>query len=184
MTIKRSVTLVANTISIVTLPAGSGSRAEVLSDGAAVVDFVTPAVIDAPGNPAFTDATDLWTLVGHGLADDDRVQFTASGTNPSTYDTATVYFVISATADTFQLSTTSGGAAVAGTGLDGDGTWTIETRPVVVGADDQWSLPATANARRVIPTPGHGSRTIGLVSSGAPTVTITGLESEASALRI
>jgi hypothetical protein len=97
-----------------------------LQDGAiqATAFLHTPPV----GDVTFADALDLWGAPGHGLRDGDRVQFTAKGTNPSTYSTGTDYWVINATTAAFQLSATRGGAAVAGAGTDSDGTWTLEIK--------------------------------------------------------
>ena len=69
--------------------------------------------LDAPGTA--TDTGDLFTSYGHGLANNDRVVFTAppGGTLPTGITAGTIYHVISVTADTFQVSATQGGAAVA-----------------------------------------------------------------------
>lgn len=90
---------------------------------------------DDIGDPTFDAGTDVWTLTSHGLADGDRVVFTARGTGPtaafaaynSTNDTTinnTLYWVVSATANTFQLAATEGGSAIT-SGSDSSGTWTI-----------------------------------------------------------
>ncbi len=66
--------------------------------------------------PAFAvtaaHSTDLFTAAAHGLANGDRVRFPSlTGGTGLTADTGR-YFVIEATADTFQVSATPGGAAV------------------------------------------------------------------------
>ena len=59
-------------------------------------------------------ADDTITSPGHGLANGDRVQVfnTLADTIPAGLVEGTFYFVVGATADTFQVSTTLGGAAV------------------------------------------------------------------------
>jgi hypothetical protein len=53
-------------------------------------------------------------LANHGLANDDRilVQALAGAAVPAGLSLNTLYFVVGAAEDTFQLSTSSGGAAV------------------------------------------------------------------------
>lgn len=58
-----------------------------------------------------TAATDLVNVTGHGLVNGQRVRF-YSLTGGAGLALATPYYVISATQDTFQVSTTFGGAAV------------------------------------------------------------------------
>lgn len=68
------------------------------------------------------DTGDVCTSLTHGLSDTDRVQLVASPGSalPAGYAETILYFVISSTTDTFQLSLTSGGAAVVIT-VDGEG---------------------------------------------------------------
>lgn len=76
------------------------------------------------------DAGDTVTAVAHGLADGTRVRFVALlGTTGVV--TNTEYFVVSATADTFQVSSTSGGAARP---LTTNGSGTFVWRDVIVGS--------------------------------------------------
>lgn len=67
------------------------------------------------------DSTDVFTSAGHGLSNGDVINFASTGTLPSPITVLTNYFVIDATADTFKVSLSSGGAAVnvttAGTGV-------------------------------------------------------------------
>lgn len=56
------------------------------------------------------------TATGHGLANGKRVQFTTSGALPSGILANTTYFVINAATDTFNLSATQGGSAIATSG--------------------------------------------------------------------
>jgi len=85
----------------------------------------------ASSTVTFTDVGDVWNATGHTLEDTERVVLTTTGTLPTGYSvgtvddygatTGSVYYVINATADTFQLSETKGGSAVVGTGT-GSGT--------------------------------------------------------------
>ena len=68
----------------------------------------------------FTDAGDLVTSVAHGLRNGDTV-ILLSLTSTTGITAGIRYFVISATTDTFQLSSTYGGSAIALT-TDGSGT--------------------------------------------------------------
>jgi hypothetical protein len=52
------------------------------------------------------------TSTGHGLINGERVIFQTTGTLPTGITANTVYFVVNAAADTFQISATSGGAAL------------------------------------------------------------------------
>lgn len=77
------------------------------------------------GTPAtFTGANagDVLTSFGHGFVNDDRVYVKrASGSAlPTGLAEDTLYFVVGATTDTFQVSATQGGAAVVIT-VDGEG---------------------------------------------------------------
>lgn len=58
-------------------------------------------------------ATETFTSESHGFVDNDIVLLRTTGSLPSGLALETLYHIISATADTFQLSATSGGAAVA-----------------------------------------------------------------------
>lgn len=65
------------------------------------------------GGTVFTAAiTNTITSAGHGLSDGDVLLLTTSNTLPAGLSTATPYFVINSATDTFELSLTSGGAAV------------------------------------------------------------------------
>jgi hypothetical protein len=61
------------------------------------------------------------TKAGHGLADNTVVRLTTSTTLPTGFVSTADYFVVSATADTFKLSGTSGGTPIAFTNV-GSGT--------------------------------------------------------------
>ena len=69
----------------------------------------------------FTDAGDLVTAAGHGLRNGDMLLL-KSKVSTTGITVGTTYYVISATTDTFQISTTQGGSAVALT-TNGSGTF-------------------------------------------------------------
>ncbi len=90
------------------------------------------------GATTFTDSGDVWNATDNYLEDSDRVVLSTTGTLPTGYSvgtttnegvtTGTVYYVVSAATNTFQLSATKGGAAVVGTGT-GSGTITYTIVP-------------------------------------------------------
>lgn len=67
------------------------------------------------GVATVANAGDVFTSYGHGLANTDRIYLlpTAGQALPGGLNSTTLYFVVGASADTFQVSLTSGGAAVA-----------------------------------------------------------------------
>jgi len=92
----------------------------------------------------FQDAGDTVTRAGHGLANGTIVSFTSitSTTGIAAY---IPYYVINATANTFQLSATSGGAAIALT-TDGSGSmlYPAYITAITTNASFQISAPASA----------------------------------------
>ena len=77
------------------------------------------------GDFTAANATEIFTLNGHGLSDKDIVNVAnAGGALPAGITANTLYYIITATTNTFQLSLTSGGAVVAIT-TDGTGTQSI-----------------------------------------------------------
>ncbi len=75
-------------------------------------------------NCLFSHATDFFTSIAHGLEDDQQINLT--GELSPEYSSLVQYYVINKTADTFQVSLTSGGAAVLGTEDGGIVTWRLE----------------------------------------------------------
>lgn len=61
-----------------------------------------------------TASTDVFTSFAHGLSNDQRVVLSDERGNglPTGFDENTVYWVVAAATDTFQLSATQGGAAI------------------------------------------------------------------------
>lgn len=72
------------------------------------------AVLYPPrGNPTISIASPaVVTLTAHGLVNGDRVFLETTGALPTGLSVRTNYFVVGATANTYQLSTTLGGAAI------------------------------------------------------------------------
>lgn len=91
-----------------------------------------------------TAAGDAISSNGHGLANTNRVfvSTVAGEALPAGLSATTLYFVVGATTDTFQLSLTSGGAAVDITAL-GDLAW-FRTVPETFGSAGTLSISANA----------------------------------------
>ena len=92
---------------------------------------VTTRMIASVGVFTADNATDVFTLASHGLANGTAVEVRNSGgALPASLEIDTEYYIVTATANTFQLSATSGGAAL-GITTDGTGTNTLykSTRP-------------------------------------------------------
>lgn len=93
------------------------------------VDTAPTLDIDSVALPSATftaDAgTDFLTSVAHGLTNGQRVKLSSAGTIPAGLSTSIVYYVVAKTDDTYQVSLTSGGAAVNFTSAgSGTHTWT------------------------------------------------------------
>lgn len=72
------------------------------------------------------------TSTSHGLANGKRVIFQTTGVLPTGITANTVYFVVNAAANTFQISATSGGAAIATSGTQSGTQICLEVVDVVV----------------------------------------------------
>jgi hypothetical protein len=89
-----------------------GATSAASYDGAApeaVEDF---AEVEPPIPFSVDVATDVCTAIGHPLNDDDMVRVDSSGTPPGGLSTALDYYVVNATADTFQLARVVAGTPV------------------------------------------------------------------------
>jgi surface protein len=92
----------------------------------------------------FQDVGDTVTEVGHGLSNGDEVSFATIVTTTGIVAN-TIYFVVNAAADTFQVAATSGGAALPLT-TNGSGTLRYRTTIASIGAGTiTLSRPATAS---------------------------------------
>jgi hypothetical protein len=76
----------------------------------------------------FTDAGDLVNLTAHGLSDGDEVSFSVITTTTGIVIN-TIYFVVNAAADTFQVASTLGGAALP---LTTNGSGTVKYNSTIV----------------------------------------------------
>ena len=116
---KINITEAPKTVTTTTTQIVTPSRSYMTLDNQDVIG-ITKVVDGGAKAVTFTDTGDLVGLVGHGLSNNDKVMFSQiiTTTGLSTYKT---YFVVNKTDDTFQVSLTSGGAAVALT-TDGSGT--------------------------------------------------------------
>lgn len=119
---------------------------------------ITAATGQLIGTTTITNATPaVATKVAHGLVAGDQIFFTSTGALPAGLAINTPYFVIAAglTADTFEVSATSGGAAINTTNA-GSGTHTtykVTPFPSVVAGDPVWQTPDTINLPSAITTP-------------------------------
>lgn len=103
----------------------------------------------AVGTPTADASTDTFTLASHGLSNNAPIYFTNSGgALPSGVSALTKYYVIGATTNTFQISTTVGGAAVNFT-TNGTGTHSVYNSFIcdgrgrsVLGADNMGGVSA------------------------------------------
>jgi hypothetical protein len=64
------------------------------------------------GTADVNTTSDAITIAAHGFTNDSRVQLWSPGTLPDPLLTTKVYYIVNATADTFQLSLTKGGDAI------------------------------------------------------------------------
>lgn len=123
------------------------SASSVILNPLTAMEFSGPVAADITqdialtGAPAFTRAPKIGrnrtctisnaspavvTLNAHAQANDDLVQFSTNGTLPAPLAAATDYYVINKATNTFQVSATSGGTAIATT-TAGSGTHTLIT---------------------------------------------------------
>jgi hypothetical protein len=95
-----------------------------------------------------THATETITSNAHGLSNGDAITMTNSGgALPAGFTAATLYYVINAATNTFQVSTTLNGSAVAISG-DGTGTHTfwLVSNQIFVGDADFVNLSIFGNS--------------------------------------
>jgi hypothetical protein len=97
------------------------------------ISKVTALTSISNGTPA------VFTLNSHGLANGDRLTLTTSGALPTGLSTGTTYYVINQAANTFNVSLTSGGAAVNTTGA-GSGTHSMTYFYSDLATTDQWQF--------------------------------------------
>ena len=114
-------------------------RALVVQGGAYINTSGTApqAGIDIEANSTDTVFTansgdDTLNASGHGFADDTPVMLTSTGTLPAELTSELQYYVVNADANSFQVSLTAGGSAVAFTD-NGSGTHTVAVSPQIDG---------------------------------------------------
>jgi len=93
---------------------------------------------------AIDTGTDTFTSNAHNLINNCRVQITTSGTMPTPLVASTTYYVKGATTNTFQLSSTLGGAAIDITGV-GTGAISVVEQPLD-NKQDSWPIWARLEA--------------------------------------
>lgn len=100
-------------ITTLDLPTLTGITADVYTQkGTCTITIASPAVV---------------SFTAHGYSAGQAVQFTTTGALPTGLTAQVKYFVISPTANSFQVSTISGGAAVSTTGTQ-SGVHTLWTK--------------------------------------------------------
>lgn len=132
-------------ISGVALPSGfmaeyAGDTAPtgwLLCDGSAVSRATYASLfgklVTNKGNPTISIASPgVVTLNAHGLSNGDVVYFDSTGTLPTGITANAPYFVVNAATNTFQISTTKGGASVNTSGTQ-SGTHTLYRAPWALG---------------------------------------------------
>lgn len=101
-----------------TIPIGATVRWLGLWNGATFLGYAPNAGV--PKEFFASIATDVVTCPGHGYVDTNKIVFYGD-TTPAGLTEGTVYFVRDATADTFKVAATAGGAAIDLTGTGGSG---------------------------------------------------------------
>jgi len=91
-----------------------------LSDRVTLSDEVQVAFVDGD----VTVGSDLITKTAHGLVNGQQTRFDTDGVLPVGLASGTTYFVVEATANTYKVSLTDGGAAVDITSAAGGGNHT------------------------------------------------------------
>lgn len=84
-----------------------------------------------PKSATLTGATGVFSLTAHGYANGDQIIF-PGGANPFG-STATIFYVVSVTANTFRLAAAAGGVALSAN--TGDGGWTVQKITALDNAD-------------------------------------------------
>jgi len=92
--------------------------------------------------------TNVFTSAGHGLDDGEMIRFETAGTLPEPLEdisTGAIYYIISATTDTFKVSLTSGGTEIDIT-TSGSGTleWDASVNKIIIEHDLEYLAPFIA----------------------------------------
>lgn len=112
---------------------GAAATATISSGAVTAVDitvggsgYASEPIISFGFTVTATNATERINATAHVLINTDRVAFTTTGTLPTGLTAGVAYYVVNKTTNDFQVSLTSGGAAVTFT-TDGTGTLTANT---------------------------------------------------------
>lgn len=127
-----------------TVTTTAGSKTVTCTDTSNLVTgyCVTGTGITSTVSVTFTDSGDTVNLTAHGLTNDTPVGFT-SITTTTGIATYTVYYVVNAGTDSFQISTTKGGSAVT---LTNDGSGTMYYANYIASIITNTSVTLTAPA--------------------------------------
>lgn len=90
--------------------ASAGGVQNYITNGDAEIGTTGWSTYQEADSVTFTDATDLVTLSSHGLSNSDMVSFTSIVSTTGGIGVNTLYWVTVLTSNTFQISTTQGGA--------------------------------------------------------------------------
>ncbi len=107
-----------------------------------------PVRLDASKYRSFAPAdvntsTEVITITGHGLSENQSVVFSSTDTLPGNISAATVYYLKTVTTDTFKISSTPGGADI-NISSQGSGVHSVETCYVVeIGGGGAGGAPAS-----------------------------------------
>lgn len=157
--------------------------------GAAKISIAPGANI---GNPTISIASPaVITLNSHGLVAGDTIKFSTTGALPTGITAGTTYYVISAglSANTFEISTSSGGSAIVTTGSQSGTHTLINLTPIAAGINDPRIInqyvvdTGLTNAYVITPNPGITAYAAGQIftfkaanaNSGASTLNVNGL---------
>lgn len=137
--------------------------------GLSNIDTFVPADVNT--------GTDTITITAHGFVNNQPVKFSSTGTLPSPLNSTDFFYIVGATANTFQLSTTEGGAVLNIT-TTGTGIHTIQHSEYQALIISRISYPISSNSAAsptVITSTNHGLQngrivTIAAVSGSMPNI--------------
>lgn len=112
-----------------------------------VPDADTPTILSGTFVDGDVNAgTDTITDAAHGLTNGTQIKLTTTGVLPAGLALSTIYYIVSATADTFKVALTFGGAAVDITAAAGGGThtWTNIASPGSLSINTRYYIAIVA----------------------------------------
>ena len=172
-------TVTATTITLSKTTAGGLTAASVNTTG-----VTTGMQVTGTGTPSttaiavtMTDVGDTVNLTAHGLSNSDEVSFATIVTTTGILIN-TVYFVVGATANTFQVSLTAGGAAI-NLVTNGSGTLRYKATVTAITAAVNAAVPTVSvtftDAGDLVTSVAHGFVNGDVVSFAFPIVSTTGI---------